>query len=142
MTNPQQINLSGRKRPVYLTDDLKDKILHIERLSPKVRRSVLYDARTVHDAKIERISEELADIAWFYETGVQFRYVRSFYFDTPIEAIMKKGPPHTWMDLEHIYETADQMRKLSLELKSLAEEAEQVAKKIETLGIVYLKGGI
>jgi hypothetical protein len=102
----------------------------------------MYDARMIHDAKIKQISEHLEDLVWFYDTGAEFRYVRNYYFNMPIEAIMRKGPPHTWMDLEHIYETAEQMRAWSRDLLYLSQQAENVAEKIEELGIKYLKPGI
>lgn len=78
-----------RNRNIGLTDRQKDKILHIDRLPPDVRKNLAYDVRII-------LEKELEDLEFlFSEAPDSFNRCRDHEYRHPFEAIMPSDPKRT-----------------------------------------------
>ena len=110
-----------RSRQIGLTEDLKKKVLHIDRLSPSVRKNVAYDVRMI-------IEKELEDLEWFYTKAPDaFRRMRDREFLHPFEAVMPADPKRT----------RDTVRRLEGWIRSL----EVVKDAVGAMGLRFIRTG-
>jgi len=93
-----------RHRKIGLTEALKEKVLHIDRLPPDVRKNVTYDVRTI-------IEKELEDLEWFFtEAPESFRRMRDRQIYYPFEAVMPADPKKARRTVEKLEEWERSLR--------------------------------
>lgn len=110
-----------RARQIGLTEDLKRKVLHIDRMTPEIRKNVTYDVRTI-------IEKELEDLEWFFtEAPDAFRRMRDREYLRPLEAVMPQDPKRS----------RETVKKLELWIKDL----ERIRNAVEAMGLRFLRIG-
>ena len=110
-----------RHRQIGLTEALKDKVLHIDRLPPDVRKNVAYDVRII-------VEKELEDLEWFFSKAPDaFRRMRDREYQAPFEAVMPSDPKRT----------RDTVKRLEGWIQSL----EIVKDAVGVMGLRFLRTG-
>ena len=115
-----------RARQIGLTEGLKDKILHIDRLSPDVRKNVAYDVRMI-------IEKELEDLEWFFtEAPRGFRRLRDRQLYYPFEAVMPSDPKK---------QTSTGARRTIEKLEEWEKALGWIKEAVLELGLKYMRTG-
>ena len=110
-----------RTRQIGLTEDLKRKVLHIDRLTPEVRKNVTYDVRMI-------IEKEFEDLEWFFkEAPDAFRRSRDRTFLRPLEAVMPQDPKR--------------IRAIIRKLEDWEKAVRQVKEAVSMMGLRFLRTG-
>lgn len=110
-----------RSRQIGLTEDLKSKVLHLDRLTPEVRKNVTYDVRRI-------IEKELEDIEWlFSESPEAFKRLRDHRYYSPLEAVLPSDPKKALLTLEYI--------------RILREALDRVESAVLAMGLRYMRSG-
>lgn len=102
-----------------LTEDLKDRLLHFDRLSPERRKYTAYDARQIYEALLE-------DLDWLItfmpEAFKRTRDRKAYY---PLELIIPADP-------KRALETIRRLEEWQATL-------EMIKQHVENLGVGYMK---
>lgn len=110
-----------RARQIGLTEGLKDKVMHIDRLPPEIRKNVVYDVRMI-------IEKELEDLEWFYTEGAEsFRRSRDHEYKASFEAVMPSDPKR--------------IRDTITKLEGWISAVERVRDAVAMMGLRFLKTG-
>lgn len=118
---PVLSNRRGRPRKVDLTDDLKNKILHFDRLLPEERWRVAYEGRILHDRAWE-VLEFL-----YTKAPESFKRMRDRSVYHPIEVLVPRDPKRARETLE--------------KLREWRETIEWIERAVVDLGIDYMRKG-
>lgn len=114
-------NPRGRPRKIDLTDDLKDKILHFDRLPLEVRRRVSYEARVLHDR-----AWDVLDFL-YRKMPEEFKRMRDRKVYHPLEVLVPRDPKRAREALE--------------KLREWRETIEWIEQAVVDLGVDYMRRG-